>query len=375
MSNPLSPAFVLDTENLAADCLYLDFAFDEISADQATFFNLLLNLSFGKQWQSLLQGRVQFALKGGQLHLSLDHGTLQLQSDALFPHASLIDSGVDAASQPIWRFTTPPKSSSLETTLKAVSLGQVTPIADVFQLAIAFVVSPADITLTQTENLWRHDIHPNQYTILERVIARLLHQTVLSPCVSWLNLRSPQISLSETPFSSETGPAIAVDILEDQLQSVIDRIYHHSSRDLLQLAELAGLNPLEDLAGGNFIATDLSSICLAGAELAQTNFRGSNLTDADLSEANLSSARLSGADLSGAFLGNSNLSHADFQRSSLALSNLIGADLQGANLEGANLSQTNFSGATLTDARFGDNPGLVPELRAAIEAQGGIFAD
>lgn len=370
MSEPLSSAFALDTENLAADCFCLDLASDWKSLDQVS--DIALDLKFGDQWQSLLQGRVQFALKGGQLQLSLDQGILQPYPDALSPYASLL---IDSASHPVWRFTTPPKTAYLNIALQQVPLAQIAPVQDNLQLAIAFVVSPSDITLTQTENLWRHDIHPNQYTILERVIARLLHQTVLYPCVSWLNVRSSQLSLSETPFSSETGRAIAVDILEEALQTLIDRIYHHPSHDLLELAELAELNPLEDLAGGNFIATDLSNITLAGADLYQTNFRGSNLTDADLSEANLSHARLSGADLSGAYLGNANLRYADFQRASLALSNLIGANLEGANLEGANLSQTNFSGANLNEARFGDNPGLTLELKGAILAQGGIFSD
>jgi uncharacterized protein YjbI with pentapeptide repeats len=372
MSEPLFSAFALDTENLAADAFCLDFASDGSRLAQAAKLDLCLDIKFGEQWQSLLQGRVQFALKGGQLQLNLDPGIFHIQGNAFLPYGFLI---IEAASHPVWRFTAPPKASHLDTTFKAVSLGQISPIADAFQLAIAFVVNAADITLTQTENLWRHDIHPNQYTILERVIARLLQQTVLYPCVSWLNLRSPQLSLSETPFSSETGRAIAVDILEESLQTLIDRIYHHPSHDLLNLAELAELNPLEDLAGGNFIATDLSGITLAGADLYQTNFRGSNLTDADLSEANLSHARLSGADLSGAYLGNANLRSADFQRASLALSNLIGADLRGANLEGANLSQTNFSGAMVTETRFGDNPGLTPELQDFLRAQGGIFAN
>lgn len=372
MSELSSSEFALDTENLAADSLQLDFAADWASLEPGANRELLLDIQFGEQWQSLLRGRVRFALKGGQLQLNLDQATIQTQSDALLPYASRV---VDSALHPVWRFTAPPKTSLIDIHLKAISLGQITPLAEAFQLAIAFIITPADITLTQTENLWRHDIHPNQYTVLERVIARLLHQTLLTPCVSWLNVRSSQISLSEMPFSSETGRAIAVDVLEEELKTLIDRIYHHPSHDLLQLAELAALNPLEDFTGGNFIATDLSSISLSGADLYQTNFRGSNLTDADLSEANLSQARLSGADLSGAYLGNANLRQADCQRASLALSNLIGADLRGANLEGVNLSQTNLSGAALTDTRFGDNPGLTPDLKEFILAQGGIFVD
>ena len=166
----------------------------------------------------------------------------------------------------------------------------------------------------------------------------------------------------------------------DLFQMVLDA----PTEDLFELAEIAGLNPLIDYAGGDFHNIDLSDKDLSGADLSGTNFldanlsranlsgtdltesnlSGANLSRANLSGANLSGANLSGANLSGAlivraFLSHANLSqasltHATLLRSNLSQANLRGAKLNYSNLMGSNFSHANLSNTNLSNANLGN---------------------
>jgi hypothetical protein len=55
MSELSSSEFALDTENLAADSFQVDFAADWASLEPGASRELLLDIQFGEQWQSLLR--------------------------------------------------------------------------------------------------------------------------------------------------------------------------------------------------------------------------------------------------------------------------------------------------------------------------------
>jgi len=114
-------------------------------------------------------------------------------------------------------------------------------------------------------------------------------------------------------------------------------------------------------------ATDLIE-CITKAETSNfleiAEIAGLNLIE-DLARANLSGFDLKDAELSGANLRNANLSHTD----------LSSANLRGANLSGANLSSTNLNGAVVDEARFGANLGLTEEMERDLKRRGAIFDD
>ncbi|OKH19842.1 low-complexity protein [Hydrococcus rivularis NIES-593] len=366
----LSPMHLLESHNPYPDCISLQLEATPASSSRTPSqqFDLYLTVQFNEQWKSLLDGRIRFGLKGGELKLKIEGGELSsVNSD--------IGKGFQVATtiskiNPTWRFF--PKSSELylKGSLQRVKLATLMPTEPSYRLAATFEVSQSDISLTNAEDLWRHDISPNKHGILERAIALLLLENRFKPYLSWTQLGSEDTK-DWQPLVEGREATLNPDLLM-RLKQLIERIYEAQTDNFLELAKLAGLNPLTDLAGGNFLAVNLSGSELSGADLSRANFRGANLTDIDLSEANLSYAKLSGADLSGAYLGNANLSYGDLRRASLALVNAIAADFTGADLGEANLSNANFSRATVLQARFSHNPGLLDEVRHSLKERGAI---
>jgi Pentapeptide repeats (8 copies) len=358
---------LLESHNPYPDCISMQLeAIPHRSLDQ---FDLYLTIQFNEQWKSLLDGRIKFGLKGGKLQLRLEGSelsTVDCDRNELVQIAATM-----SKTNPIWHFCPKPGELMLKGNLDRVKLGSLWATSKLYRIAATFEISKSDISLTDAEELWRHDISPNKHGILDRAIALLLLETRFKPYLSWMQLGSddPQDWQPLVPGRENT---LNTNLLL-QIKHLIQRIYEAPTNNFLELTKLAGLNPLEDLVGGNFLAMNLSGIGLSGANLARANFRGADLTDADLSEANLSYARLGGADLSGAYLGNANLSHADLHRSSLALANAIAADLTGADLREANLSNTNLSGATVLQAKFSNNPGLADQIQLDLKQRGAIF--
>lgn len=355
---------LLESCNLYPDCALL-----HLEATSTSPSTLYFSLNFGQQEMPLFQGSIKFGLKAAKLQLSLKNSEISALDSAfgdLWPITTIA-----SPTEPAWILTPQPGKSFLTGSLPKVNLGIITATATPCLLVATLEVSPSDISVLDAQGLWRHDISPNKLGVLERAIALFLLTEDFQPYLSWSQLAMPE---PNTWFSLANKVAVSNhEASLSQLEATIEQVYVAKSDCLLDLAHLAGLNPQDDLAGGNFVATQLAGIELGGANLCCTNFRGADLTDADLSEANLSQARLSGADLSGAYLGDANLSHADLHRASLALANLIGADLTGANLEGANLSQTNLSGAQVTGAKFNDNPGLSEEMQLNLQQRGAIL--
>lgn len=425
MQEPLSTLSPLESENKCPDSLWMQLEGIPVQSGSTDTeqLELYLTINFNEQWEPLLGGRMKFGLKGGEVRLKLENAqmplaarelngsfNLSVQEERQQQEGSANQSNVEASlgesksgvqeklgtekttgrtnqSQlsscqvstkgsevdPAWVFEGKTGKSVLKGLLKKAKLGIVDVTRKPCSIEATFEVSAQDVFMTDAEGLWHHDISPNKHAVLERKLILFLLETKLKPYLSWVQLRYE--SPVSAPSSVETGnEAIDPQALQ-QLQDLIQRISEANTNNFMELAQIAGVNPVIDLAGGNLLGTNLSGVDLSGANLCRTNLRGAELDDADLSETNLSDANLRGADLSGAYLANADLSLADLHRASLALANLSGANLSGADLSEANLSNTNLSGAKLKDARFGKNPGISEEAKLNLKQRGAIFEE
>ena len=355
---------LLAADNKYPECLLMEL---EIIPTKRQY-ELYLKINFNSAWESLGEGRVKFGLKRGQLKLLWQDLEIPLISRELGSNW-IIDSLGSRKTQ-TWIFNHKSGENILKNSLDRIFLATFKEQDSQPRIEAVFTVSPADISLINTENLWRHDINPNKYTVLERKLVHLLQANKMQNYLSWL-----QFGREKNPFKSNyyEPDRTEKNLPSSQIKSLIDRVYHAKTENFLELAEIVDLDPIADFAGGNFLGNNLNNIQLGGAKLDRSNFRGADLTDADLSEANLSYSKLSGADLSGAYLENSNLSHTNLHRASLAVANLIGADLSYANLTDVNLTNTNLTGAKVYKAQFGNNVGISAEMQANLIEKGAIF--
>ena len=372
MQDAFAIALQLETHNRYPDGLRLELTPRPIPSDSSSArrFALEVSLEFNEQWQSLLGGRVKWGLKGGELRLELGGGVSLVKGSErslAFSEMPSLHVSIQARSERewIWGFR---NESVLKGAIARFGLAELEVKESAEGLTATFGVTPADVSPSETEGLWRHDISPNQHTILERALAFALCKAQFEPYLSQVQWRSPQTPAREKPVEEDS-------LSFPNLQNLIERISSAKTEDFFQLAAIAELNPARDFAGGNLLGTSLNGLDLSGVNFAATNLRGANLSDADLSEANLNGATLKGADLSGAYLGNANLRNADLHRASLALANLGGADLSGANLLFVNLSNANLSSIRVEGAIFGHNPGLTEAIKLNLQQRGAIFQD
>ena len=359
---------LLKSQNLYPDLLSMALEAVPIPSNSANSdrFDLYLSLNFNQQWLSLLDGRIKLSLQGGQFKLRLENSQLHDINSQLNDYFEITTKASET--EQTWILTVKTTKSVLADSLKRVKLGTIKIIAQPFTLTANWTVLPADITLTDAEDLWRHDLSPNKHGVLERTIAFFLCKNQLPSSLSWIQLGSANIATQET-WEEEKKPEITSQ-LRQELKQLIQKIYAAKTDEMEELVQLAQLNLKTDLAGGNLLATNLSGVDFNGANLKKANLRGVDLTDADLSEANLSYVNLSGADLSGAYLDNADLSHGNLYRTSLALANLIGANLSNANLQEANLSNVSLSRTIVTGAKFGKNTGLSESMKLNLEQRG-----
>lgn len=361
--------FQLNTHNHFPDCLLLQIV-TAVSPDTPQQHHLNLTLQFNQQWHSLLQGRIKFGLKGGELHLKIDRNALELRDRPQTFSSSLTPANIpirlepqNTTDEPTWELSSTSSQPILQGDMTLSPWVVLQQYAPPEYLQASFTVKPHQVYLTDAENLWRHNISPNQHAILDRIVVNALIQQDFATPLSLVTLA--------TPDSATTTPPSAA---FNELQKQIELISSAQPDNFFDLAALAALDPKNDFAGGNLRGTELNGIDLSNANLVGVNFRGAELCDCDFSEANLQSANLRGADLSGAYLENANLSHSDLQRASLALANLADADLRGANLQQANLSQTNLSHAAVVGARFSENSGLNPKTVESLKERGAVFS-
>jgi uncharacterized protein YjbI with pentapeptide repeats len=380
MQDAFSTLLQLETQNHYPACLGMELTLQPVQSDSPDSHSveLYLTLEFDEQWQLLLGGRVKFGIKGGELHLELDSSTRvvgQFDDPLPLPSSDLPSLRVTvrspSATALVWAFTVEGSEPILKGAIASWKLATLEMPEKPERLTARFVVGQTDVSLTDAEGLWKHDISPNKHAILERKLARSLWEHRLKPYLS-----TAQLSYRALEPNPEANPTHEEAILRlPELQPIIDRLSAANTDNFLELAAIANLDPTRDFAGGNLLAANLSGLDFSGANLSQANFRGADLSDADLSEADLSGAKLRGADLSGAYLGNANLSNADLLRASLALANLGGANLSGANLSEANLSSANLGHANVEGATFGQNPGLTEELKLHLQQRGAMIRE
>ena len=327
--------------------------------------DLYLTLKFEPQWISLLGGKICWGLKRVNLTIRAINGSIAFE---LFetPHLSIkvVAYSLDFST---WRLTPHEVGSLLQADGQSLKIATLKGSQLPSQVIATLDTQLSDISITDAEELWPHDISPNRLSIIKCAIAKFLQTEVFIPHLSWNRLSSESITDESSPQNTLKPESL------NRLEAILSKICQAETENLLELAELAELKSKSELVGGNFLAGQLNGMACNSFDFSWASFRGADLTDIDLSEANLYRTQFRGADLSGAYLGNANLEKADLHRSSLALANLIGANLQKANFTEANLSQANFSGAIVTEAKFSDNADLSEDQKADLMQRGAIF--
>jgi hypothetical protein len=331
-------------------------------------FSLALGLNYQEQWRSLLDGRVKLALKTGKFKLKLSSGEFIASSEERDDISVVTKNDTQEFA---WQLLPPRGKSFLNQVNPEIPLGKIILKDQPCYLTATWEICPADLSITNAENLWRHDLSPNKHGILERVLARFLVRHYFIPQVCRVQYAIADSIPHHDPVTLKFPEASAEKL--EELQTIIDQIYQADTQNLAEIAQIAGLNLKKDLKGGDFLGAVLSGVELHRANLSRSNFRGAILTDADLSEANLSHGNFSGADLSGAYLESADLQYTDFHKASLALVNLIGTNLSHANLTQTNITNANLSGATVTETLFGDNPGMTDHLKENLKQRGAKF--
>ncbi len=370
-------------------------------SDGTSFLDLNLTLHFQEVWQEVPGGRFKLGLTGGKLMLNLENATLPEEIGLLTkePKPSISSQVTTGTSTPShWILKISGDGSILKGSLGVLQLARLQVKGTPVRVQATFQVSAANIQIVEAEGLWPHDINPNQHGILERLLIRSLVDTQFPTDLTRTELqyaRPPEdpIAVEESPQHQDWS-AIA---------EAIAPILEATTDNFIELAKLAGLDPVRDFAGAKLWGCNWRGLDLSGAELPGVKLRGADLSDVDLSEANLTGAKLAGADASGALLSDANLTDADLHRCSLALASLSGAslrnanlqeanlsnanlsdaDLSGANLSGAdlhqaglvmtNLTNTNLTGANVDQARFKLDSGLSAERERDLKARGALF--
>ncbi|HEY9807859.1 MAG TPA: pentapeptide repeat-containing protein [Halomicronema sp.] len=334
------------------------------SASEANFqeIDLYVTINFEEACQPLMSGYVKYALTGGRLKLNLENAKLvaascqeskqsfRLISEENSNAKSMCEvSFIEAENKPTWEFYLPKNLN--QSKLEKFKVATIELLSFPAKIQTFFEISPAFLKITGAEGLWHFDISPNKHAVLETKLALWLLENKQIDGKSWV-----QTLIYQGPNSTDIGNTntenkqIETVSLEETMTQVLDA----KNDNFIELAKLAGLNPLVDLAGANLLGVSLEGTDLSNGNFEGINLRGALLSDVDLSGANLRGANLAGVDLSGALLSDANLQNADLHRASLALANLGGANLNGANLSEANLSNANLSDADLSNANLSD---------------------
>ena len=327
--------------------------------------DLDLTLKLEPQWSSLLSGKICWGLKKVNLTIRAINCSMTFQSFAP-PHLS-VKLAAHSLDFSTWQLTPDEAGSLLQANCQSLKIATLRGSERPSQVIATLDTELGDISITDADDLWPHDISPNQLSIIKCAIAKFLQTEAFIPHLSWNRLSSESITDNSSPQNALRPQSL------NRLEILLTKVCQAETENLIELAELVKLDPKSELVGGNFLAGQLNGMACNSFDFSWASFRGADLTDIDLSEANLYRTQFRGADLSGAYLGNANLEKADLRRSSLALANLIGANLQQANLTEANLNQVNFSGAVVTDTKFSDNADLSEEQKADLKQRGAIF--
>lgn len=358
---------LLESHNQCPDCLLMEL---NVIPKENTHnqFELYLNLKFSQQEEEILEGKVKFSLRSSLLSLGLNNITLVEKSQINSPFIKIVDSVFSA--QSTWIINHTPEQKFLQDNLSNVKLGVIEIKDSPYELTAQISAKKPDIFLTDIEGLWLHDITPNKHAVLERKLAEFIEKIYLKPYISKAIFQS-QDNINSSSLSHENKEDMLIEESKS-LKKIIQFIYRSQKHNFTELAEIAGLNPLIDFAGGDLTGVNLSGLNLSSSNFSYGNLRGADLTDIDFSEANLNHIKLNGADLSGAYLEGTNLQNASLQNASLALANLIGANLSYANLTNTNLQNTSLGQTNVKEAIFSSNLGLDEDTKKQLIKDGAI---
>lgn len=361
---------LLESHNQCPDCVLMELKIIP-KPDSENQFELYLNLQYNQQEEKVLEGKVKFSLRSSKLSLSLNNLKFVTNLSLNSPLITLVDNAF--SEQPIWQIRHNLQHKFLQDKLIDIPLGILEIQSYPYELTVQLLATKADIFLTDIEGLWFHDISPNKHAILERKLAQFIENTQLKPYISQTIFGS-----SDLDFTPNLFHQLQANLKQEEsilLQKTIQTIYLNNNNSFSELADIAGLNPLTDFAGGDLTAANLSGLNLSSANLSYANLRGADLTDTDLSEANLQFIKLNGADLSGAYLEGAYLQNASLQNASLALANVIGANLTNANLTNTNLQNTSLGQTNVKNSIFSNNLGLDEQKKQDLVKEGAIFVE
>ncbi len=362
---------LLESHNQCPDCFTMDIEAVPV-ANSSDQFELYLSCKFNQQEENILDGKVKFGLRGGELQLSLENASIAAIVDEISSDFVRVKNALTI--HPTWTIRAKPKTSIIQENFTKVKIATIkTNQSSSYKVKCTFTAKSSHLNFTNIEGLWKHDISPNKHAILDRKLALFLLKNYLEHYVSQTIFASHNSNLES--LIEDKSREKKIKNATEELKTILTTVYQYPTNNFIELANYVGLNRLSDFAGANLVGVELGGIDLNSANLEFCNLRGADLTDADLSEANLRYANLSGADLSGAYLEGAILQHSNLHSASLALANLIGADLTFANLQQTNLTNTTISNTKVKGAILGNNTGLSPENQEFLREKGAIFVD
>ncbi|QSJ18245.1 hypothetical protein JYQ62_05345 [Nostoc sp. UHCC 0702] len=177
-------------ENRYPDCLYMELEAIEVQSGQ---IELPVTIRFNEQWEPLLNGRVKFGLKGGELKLKLENGEILDNSNHLIGSVELVSTVCQVKTNglqfnPAWVFELKIGASVLKGSLDR-RLGIMNVTGKPCCVEAIFEVSLKYLHLTNIEGLYPQNVSLNKQLILEAAIRKHLWESKLKPYLSRVELR------------------------------------------------------------------------------------------------------------------------------------------------------------------------------------------
>lgn len=181
-----------EPENRCPDCLWMELEEVPVASGQ---HDLYLTIHFNEQWEPLLNGRVKFGLKGGELKLKLENGEILYTTRNLTGRIQLSDyclcqvSTNNSKMRPSWKIEKEKISGFiLKGLLEKEKLGTWKITDPPSRLEAIFEVSQQFVHLVEVEGLWPPNLSNNKISILKIQLIQYLLQSKLQPYLSRVEL-------------------------------------------------------------------------------------------------------------------------------------------------------------------------------------------